>query len=153
MCNENCINNRAIIRDNSYTIFFNKINNNINVYSCFTGLCRTCHLNIGTEVDFGDNLPNFIFIEAAHLNIFFNDLPKELEFNNRKFRLLCGTVIIPQRNHYVGIVELNSNLYVIDGIGRRCTYLPPNNTQRRTRLSGIETHYSMNITTTLYYLI
>ena len=62
---------------------------------------------------------------------------------------------IPQRIHYVGIVELNTNLYVVDGIGRKCTYLPPFNqtNQRRSRVSGIEAHHYMNITTTLYYLI
>ena len=152
-CSINCIYNGAIITQTSI-IYFEKI---INVVLSlpYTGLCPNCGTRINCEINFSINEPNFIFKESQTSNIVFDELPKELLINNKRFKLLCGTGFVHQRNHYIGIIELNNNLYVIDGLreGGIITYLPPlNNCSNKRRIDSIMENHRVLMTMSLYYL-
>ena len=153
-CNINCVFNGAIITQTSI-IYFEKIIN-VALSLPYTGLCPNCGARIKCEINFSLNVPNFIFIESQTYNIVFNELPKELLINNKRFRLLCGTGYLHHRNHYIGIIELNNNLYVIDGLrdGGIITYLPPSNrVSNKRRIDSIMENHRTLMTMSLYYLV
>jgi hypothetical protein len=108
LCEPSCIKNRYIIRNDSEIIYFNKVNNIVNIHSTYTGKCPQCRSLISCEIKFLKN-PNFVFIEAAFANIFINDLPKLITLNNNNYRFLCATVFKSNISHFVGIFEINNN--------------------------------------------
>ncbi len=127
LCESNCSKNKTILRNNSEFLFFNKINNNVSLHLGYFSNCVECKNSISTEIHFINN-PIFIFVEAAHKNIFINDLPKVVEINNRLYQLLCATFHIHRGNgHFVGCFNFNNNFYIIDDLDQSLTYLPPFN--------------------------
>ena len=116
-------------------------------------------MNISCDILFYDNLiPNFLFIEAAGTNMVFTDLPSDLIISNRRFELLCGTVRdtdIIKIGHFLGIFNLNNNLYLLDGLGQeKIQNLMPytDNLKRMRHLDGIIKNYRNSLCTSLYYL-
>ena len=61
-------------------------------------------------------------------NQIFNDLPKELIIDKRKFKLFCGSVFDNETydvGHLVTIFDINNDLFVVNAIGKQCEFLPP----------------------------
>jgi hypothetical protein len=144
-CNSNCNLNGYIIREDSESIFFNKINNQIILYSCFTEKCSNCNEEITTGIDFYLQ-NNFVFIESANNNIFISDLPKTIKIQNKTYRLLCCTV--HSVGHFIGIFHLNDIFYVIDDL--------KNYKDSLRELNEFSNHQNLkkkSTTVSMYYLI
>lgn len=141
--------------NNSELIFFNKINNQVTLHARYFSNCDQCKNSISTEIHF-INDPNFIFIEAAHANIFINDLPKVINIKNRIYQLLCATFHIHKGNgHFVGCFYLNNNFYIIDDLDQSVRYLPPLDEILLEKKNRRLLSYYVNVfvTSTLYFSI
>ncbi|CAF0892870.1 unnamed protein product, partial [Brachionus calyciflorus] len=95
-------------------------NQNIKLYSCYTGRCQQCRAKISTEIKFLKKTP-FLLIESAHSNIFINELPNEIEIDNEKYTPLCSTIHLT--NHFVGVFSVNCNLYIVDDLDQNVIQL------------------------------
>ena len=105
ICTPGCVNDGAILRNQTDTIYLNKINNNVVLHSMHTRLCQACQVHCDVLIDFGTNNPNFILIQTVTRSIIFNEMPKILEINNRRYQLLCATALEENRAHFISIFE------------------------------------------------
>jgi hypothetical protein len=129
ICSENCNRNRnVIIQSNCDKIYFKKINNKVNIYSGFDGLCSECKAPIKSEITFENN-PNFLFIESIYSNIFLNDLPKTINIRGISYKILCST--IHQNDHFLSIFSINDYLFKIDDLDRSFVHLENNLKKRK----------------------
>ena len=85
----------------------------------------------------------------------FYETPDNLIIENNNFKLLCATIYIESRAHFISIFSLNNINYYLDGIGRRVEPLPPFNPRilNKRNIDGFEKYYKLYINCALYYLI
>jgi hypothetical protein len=160
-CDKKCINNNTVIDDNSTDIYLKKNYADANVYIySFLRNCRQCKNQINPKIVF-KNLPNFIFVNSISTNIFASEIPKELSIENNKYKLLCASVIKKSKygdngNHFVGVYNLNENLYIVDDLDRSVKHLPPLNSSQIIKRSNtvVDQYYKKyGTSTSMYYLI
>ncbi|RNA22463.1 hypothetical protein BpHYR1_040001 [Brachionus plicatilis] len=60
--------------------------------------------------------PTYVYIQSINNNIYVEDLPNIITIENCKYRFLYSTVQKP--GHFLGIFEINNNLYSVDDTTR-----------------------------------
>jgi len=158
VCTVNCIYNGAVLgNDLNYKIELIKNQNHIEINKVWRGTCPICKFQVDAKILFEKN-PNFIFVSTLYNDFIFNDLPKYLNIENKRFKLLGATALDKETykiGHFISIIELNNDLFVVNAIGQRCEYLPPfyDNILNQRKISGIMKYHKLNIGTAVYYLI
>ena len=86
--------------------------------------------------------------------ITYNDLDKVMVIDDKRFRLMCATVMI-NGNHFIAIIDFQNVNYYVNAKGRQCIEMPPFEAERlkSRRVSDVEKSYRLKISTVLYYLI
>ncbi len=144
--------------DNSrqeHSIFLIKdLNNHLHIQTEWRGQCQSCGSQFDTIPYFGQNQPNFIIIQANARNIQYHEAPDSVIIDNRNFKLLCVTIKIESRAHFISIFRLNNINYYVDGIGRKVKTLPPFDPRilNKRNIEGYEKYYKLFISSALYYL-
>ncbi|RNA30700.1 Zinc finger 62 like [Brachionus plicatilis] len=114
----NCIieyKERPFKRDMIYQLSLYGKNEMIKLYSCYSEKCAQCRLSIIPEIRFIKK-PTYVYIQSINNNIYVEELPKIITIENCKYRFLYSTVHKP--GHFLGIFEINNNLYSVDDITR-----------------------------------
>ncbi len=143
------------INKQEHSIFLIRINNQINLVSEWRGKCSGCGIDFETTPYFGQKNPNFLIIQTNPNNISFYETPDTLVIDNRNFKLLCVTIKIESRNHFVSVFRINNNNFYLDGIGRLVEPLPQFDQRilNQRNVKGYEKYYKSFINSALYYLI
>jgi hypothetical protein len=87
-------------------------------------------------------------VSTLYNDFIFNDLPKYLNIQNKRFKLLGATALDKETykiGHFISIYQYN----------KRCEYIPPfsDNILNQRKISGIMKYHKLNIGTSFYYLI
>ncbi|CAF1044454.1 unnamed protein product [Brachionus calyciflorus] len=143
-CKKTCIQNNKLIRDDSDNLFFKKINNRVVIYTGYNDKCHICKINKNPRIKLKDN-PDFLIIQSINSNIYLNELPKQFRIGKNIFPFLCAT--IHRRNHFIGIFEVNEELFVIDDLDQSMTPLPSYDKNKPSHF------YRYKTTLSLYFLI
>jgi len=115
-CRQKCKKNNSIQRSKATYIFFQKVDDIIELFFGYTDKCVLCGKMISSEVAFTNN-PTFLFFEPAYANIYINELPKTIEIQGKVFKLLCATIHTDLgRGHFVGVFNFNDNMLVVDDL-------------------------------------
>jgi hypothetical protein len=114
ICSGNCENNGSLISNDSSVIFFKKINDIIEMYYTYRDKCNKCRIRVSHSILF-HNYPQFLFIESIYNNIFFDEIPKQINIENSVFKLLCVTT--HKMDHFKAIFNLFNREYLIDDLG------------------------------------
>jgi hypothetical protein len=160
MCTLGCPNNFLLINNDEDKLFFMKdeLNSDIRIGSMLQMNCRICRSPTESDIRFHQQ-PNFVFIDSGLF--FLHELPKELEINNKKFGLLCATIHVANKKHFVGIFNIVNRFYLIDDLEEIARVVPlveyvsPEIIPRNKKGKKKQFNYYENVTTsfTMYQLI
>ena len=81
-------------------------------------------------------------------------MTKHITINNKIFRFLSTK--LHKVNHFIGIFEINGDLYIVDDIGQKYFYLQPMSlidAEKRATKDNINYYYSLPISSAFYYLV
>ena len=157
ICTAGCIHDGAILDHDQFTIYLNKVRNNVVLDYLWDGNCPNCGALFDVMPEFMNKVPNFLTIEIEAVNsqqIFFHELPATLYINGRNYKLVYASMYVRERNHYVGILKLDNGLFYIDslpGIVEDFPYFHQTLLENRV-VDGIIIHHRTPITATLYSL-
>jgi hypothetical protein len=142
ICSGNCENNGSLISNDSSVIFFKKINDIIEMYYTYRDKCNKCRIRVSHSILF-HNYPQFLFIESIYNNIFFDEIPKQINIENSVFKLLCVTT--HKMDHFKAIFNLFNREYLIDDLGPLISELTIQRQRNDVRNSPV--------TVSFYYLL
>ncbi|CAF1054262.1 unnamed protein product [Brachionus calyciflorus] len=138
----NCLNNMNLkISDDSENIFFKRIKRKIQFHSFYTAKCSFCRKNTSAIIKF-KHQPNYLFIQASHANIKIDDIPMDIEIEEKSFRFLCCS--IHQPDHFKAVFRFEKDLYLVDDLDQSVKFIRKsdtiengNKTLRRLILSAL----------------
>jgi hypothetical protein len=150
-CDSKCSSWKKIISSQRTQIFYEKIESRIRIRNFVENNCKSCGNVIDIEYVFHQH-PFGLYIESMTDNIFFNELPKQIELNGKSFELLFTTLHMP--GHFIAILFINNEEYVINDLRKKAIYLPKLDVvnllekSQRNKLSG---YFNLKTVTSFYF--
>jgi hypothetical protein len=130
MCKHDCPLNDTYMRNGeNFHIFFNRdLDGNLLVYTGLTHRCRNCDAMTTPRFVF-NTIPTFLFIQSMDNDIYYQEIPKEITFNNVQYSHISTTLHKPDTMfsvaHFIGVFHLFGNDYVVDDLSRSFQILQP----------------------------
>jgi hypothetical protein len=112
ICAETCEYNRKfVLDDDSFNIYFKKLEKSVSVYSGVKGKCAKCKNNKDSFIFFKSK-PPFLFIQSPYNNIFYNELSQVLSIDNLNFKYVSSVVY--DKENYLGVFNLKNDPYLVN---------------------------------------
>lgn len=150
-CSTFCYLNNSVYLNDSTSLYFVKINDQVTLTVFTNEKCNICNSNINSSIQL-QHRANFLLIESSDTNIKIYELPSRLNINDRIFKFLCTT--FNQNNHFKSIFKLNKKFYLVDDLDQTVIFLTEldgkNNNQKKQLFDS--KYGIISTSTSLYYL-
>lgn len=144
-CVNNCSLNGSLISKDANVLHLGKLRTKeIGIVTDLSDKCKECRNRVTCDVRFRHN-PLFVFIEtSSHLKI--NELPKNIEIQNKTYKLLNVIFYLHAKRHFVSVFDINNQKVLIDDLSRESMLL------KEGELKNGINFFNLSISSALYYL-
>ena len=149
LCSSDCEENEKLIHFLTKIIGFVKIRDKIVLYSHFKGNCSKCRKKISTKIQFIRD-PSFLFIQSMN-TIHLDEIPSEILVGNKRFRLLCTTLI--KNAHFRAAFDIVNSFYLVDDLDQSVKLLTRPDPRKRYEEECIESNFYLKTSTSVFYEI
>jgi hypothetical protein len=79
-------------------------------------------------------------------------IPDHVQIEENNFELLCATLLMHEAAHFISILKINRDQYIMDDMKNGLVYLPPVNFLNRQE-HDLNKVYELGVSTALYFAV